>query len=773
MSLRGRLLWSFLLLGLLASTTQVVALREMYCESGGLEVGLAVALSAWLLLVGVGNAAGEQALKAWRANRLYAGLWTALAAGLVVEILLLRGGRALLFAEPGDALGALDLALLALAVQAPCALAIGMLCPVGVAVLHRAGEHGSDAQAAVRKVYLLEGVGATCGGAGITALLWLAGRVPALGAVSACSVLWAGAAVAGAVAFGLWRSAGRLRIVASAVAAALVLLVMWPGFPPVSALGAWTLRMRYPGLPGGAFVRRETASGQFVSASDRGRLRAWLSGRPFFDSEAFLAAHERMGIPALCAAGSGAAARLPGTVAIVDGPGLWRSDAGQRYAARAPVLLATDDAAWLLGRSQQRGHDREIAGRLIDGRGRRVAQSLRQELKALGAKGYDLIVLGGGAPETVSGNRLYTKGSLEELRGLLEPRGVLSFFLPASRNRTGADLARYLASIVRTAGSVFRRVKVYPGIHGGNIVCASQNALPGGRELAARLRRLGVEGGDLPPEFLESLDTSLHSAELDRALALAPPTPMNTRLYPVAPLYAYFAREQRIGGVAAAWLLNIRPAHALIVMGLILAAIVCADLLLGSDRGQVRRRAGLLAAVGASGFVNLAYASILVLVAQSGTGQVYLLAGLLVAGFMLGMTLAAALSPKRSGGTRQGLALVLILAAGLCLASVPVLRFVVRSGGALCWTLPPAMNAALGFLSATAFMKASRLRGRLGVGALFASDLFGSALGGLAGGAALLPLWGAETMCSMAALVAVVGAAAVLPVGPLLRRARG
>lgn len=180
---------------------------------------------------------------------------------------------------------------------------------------------------------------------------------------------------------------------------------------------------------------------------------------------------------------------------------------------------------------------------------------------------------------------------------------------------------------------------------------------------------------------------------------------------------------------------------------------------------------GMLALVLAStGCCGMALELILVYVFQSLLGYVYARIGLIVAVFMLGLMLGSLAAARRQtpagGAWRQLLALDLVLL-GLA-AAVPVLAgsclHWAALAGAAAW-IEAAIDAAVlavGWVVGAQFVVVVRLLGAAGVsrGAAAAqanaADLFGAALGGLAVGVLLLPLWGVETACLL--LVVLKGA---------------
>ncbi|MFH0911088.1 MAG: hypothetical protein V1918_06260 [Planctomycetota bacterium] len=759
---------SYLCLGAIAAVTEILALRELFCESGGQEIGLAVGLSAWLLLVAAGNLLGDElAQRAPRAvSFLYAAGWLCLGAALFFETFFLRGARAFLFAAPGMALALTEFLGLALFAMAPPALLAGALCPLGIACGRASGAfHGpaEQAHAPVRRLYLIEGVGAALGALGLTLVLrFLSLPTPFL------FLLATMAALAVCVELSLpspaaFRGGKTLR---RGILAALFLLLVLEARS--SSLTAWmerkTLPNRYPYLaqnavPPGRYRVKELPEGQLVWIDSDKPLprrldRAYLSGSLLYDRENRPEAYERMVLPMLCAMRE----EMPYPAMVVDG--VWNEE-GMRGALKWSPIRAAGNLATL-----------EVLGMiedprdLRDGRGKRLEEILRDALPSNAAKGYALIVLGTPPPETVSANRFYTREAFAGVNRSLAPGGVFSFALPASRNRTATALARYLAVVLRTAGDVFPYTCVYPGLEAGNIVACSDRPLPSGRVLAERWDRLGAEYGAFTPEFLVSLDTSLHAEELNRALQAVPPTPENTGLFPVAPLYAYFARMQRLSGGAdpGERLLRLRPRHVFALLG----GVACLMILLQLSHAR-KDSAGvhwmaLVFTAAALGFTNLSFTGMVILAAQSATGAVYLMLGLVVAAFMAGLTLAAWLSNREAGGRVASLIFILLGLSGLVFLALWIIPYCVSSAPRLSWMALPLLQAALGGLSATAFLRICRLRRETGIGYLFGADLAGSALGGLIGGAVLLPLMGIETLGRLL-ITLLVAAALVLLTG--------
>jgi len=754
---RLRLDSSVVALGAVSALAQVTALREAFADSGGQEMGMAVALAAWLLLSAAGAAAGGLFPERVAAKLLPVG-WAAGAVGLAGLPLLLRGGRALLFAHPGDALGLGRTILYSLVVMAPAALVAGAMCPLAVAA-RRGACPETPPRDHTRRVYLLDAAGAFAGGVAAALLWWAAPRWPALAGLRVTPLLWALAAVCMVLAPLAARRPGRPAAVAPALlAAALLAMIASRG----RVVDDWTLRLRYPDLPAAQDVAAgraaadvmETESGQALAIRDGAWQRLYVSGGLIYDSDDVFAAAERAGLPALCAARQG----LPRRVALLDGPALRYSGALRRFVSAPPVLIATDPA--LLAWERRGGPARawKAGAALVDGQGLRPSEALRLGLRQAGHEAWDLILLGGGPPETVSACRCFTLEAMAEFRKLLAPGGVLSFALPASRNLTDPSLARYLAVVIRAAGAAFPHVKVFPSMYAGNLVCASDQPLPSGRDLARRCKALGVDSPQMPAEFLASLDTSLHAADLRRALDAAGRVPVSTASFPAAPLYACLAREARLeGGGGAPWLLRLRTGHLLAALG---AALIVA---LAAVRLAPAAAAAPLAALGAvavSGFVNMAWAAILILAVQAASGQLYVMSGALVAGFMLGLMAGAAWPPGREASGRRALIAPLLAMAAVSLAAWPALEWALRAGTAGRMLAPPLINAVFGLATARVFVAACHAPGRASAGGLFAADLAGPAAGGFVGGAALLPLLGAPAMaglcataCCMAGLV--------------------
>ncbi|MBN1257458.1 MAG: hypothetical protein JXA52_07100, partial [Planctomycetes bacterium] len=629
---------------------------------------------------------------------------------------------------------------------------------------------------AVRRVYLLEGLGAVCGGICLTLLFWAVSEN--LIRFTSVWILFAASAVLSLLAAAIsWPERSRLKVLmrfACLVIAAGIIV-----FTPEMAtrIDHLTLPWRYPEmelLPAeeASWKIRELKNGQMIFLSEpAGSLilqpddpgmskeelqvsRAYLNGHLLYEREDIFSRTEKLFLPALCVAKDLHSQER----VIVDCLPTEKLIAGIRalnpdQPATTTFLIQNESMFKIYRENPSAFSSQEFA--YYDGSGQPLADSLAEIVYE--SKQYDLIILDKSPPETAATNRFYTIEHFLAMQKMLAPGGVYSFTLPASRNRTDASLARYLAVVTRSAEAIFKHVRIYPGLYAGNIVCCSDSPLPDGATLAKRSREYKIESRELPAAFLKTLDTSLHSERLEKAIAAVGKLPLNTRFHPVAPLYAYFAHEQRIEGKAqlAPLLLKVQPWQVAVAVTagfvIILAIMLFAGGKTPRKKNLLTRSLPVILAAGVSGFVNLLFASVLILVLQLTSGEVYLLAGLLVAGFMAGLTLGAILLSDKHRSTAGALAAWLLLTGIIILIAVPIFNAIMDSGRVVAALMLPGLNMLMGFMAANVFLRANRLRGNLGPGVMFASDLFGSGIGGLLGGALLLPLLGVQAMCITAA----------------------
>ena len=757
--------------GATSTAGQVLLLRELMVVFSGHELSVGLALAGWLAGVGWGAAAGARQQRRRPGAGLAVARGALLAGALLLPVLVLcvRLLPVLLETPPGEQAALGPLAVSAVATAALAAFPFGLQFP-GLAAQPTAAGPPDPGLA-----YGLEACGALLGGLGVT--LALASSLPALGLAWGLSVALCGAAALASAApppegsAPLVRGgpgAAARRVTVTAVALGLLLVGVW-GAGGVSALDRGTaalrLRARLPGASSVAAAdtrrgRLELARrGQSWLVLSNGHLLASLPDDGVVAPGRHLAALAHPAprrVLVLSAVPCGAATQLLAHASVqrVD---VLSSDPGMpALLARAlPTRLCAD----LL--------DPRVAVHSGDPHGLlRAAQAspIPGAARPTGSPGpWDLVLVEAGDPDSRGSSRLFSAEFYALVAAALTPGGVLVTSVSASANAASPEQRAYSGSAWHTLRAVFSEVVPLPGDRHTFLASRGADVLPAGRnEWAARrrarepaLQRSGLRQGQLtdrlPPDRVRRLD----------ALLQATTAPINTDRRPVAPWLFLLLWSARTGSGSLPWgpsaVLDVSPVGPSLAL-LLLAAALALWGLRGRRPAALRRAAGVhMATTGAAG---MAGSLVLLQAFQSVRGELYLALGLLVACFMVGLSLASvgvgAWLRRHPTNTRASVLAAdllwspllagLWLLAGALLGGLADVALLATAGGML----------VLGAATGASFPLAVRLHGAeagRSAGTIDAADHMGAAVGALLGGALLLPLFGiAGTLLLVAAV---------------------
>ena len=426
------------------------------------------------------------------------------------------------------------------------------------------------------------------------------------------------------------------------------------------------------------------------------------------------------------------------------------------YAELDPLLLAAL-ARFAAPLTAEEFHDPRVRIHAVDGR--LLVRSTPRR--------YDVLLVGAPRPSNLQANRLFTREFFVLARSRLKPGGLLVFSLPGSTAFLEKNLARLNSCVMHTAAQVFAQVRPIPG--DTNIFLAGDSPAVAALDAGVLIRRL--QQRQIRSAFVGPQDLSLRlEAQWPRMLRdfLAPfeaQAGTNTDFDPRAVLHDLANWNAMFSPAAArlfAW------AGLVSVPRLALALSIALGIVLSWHfRGAPLDRWAAPAAVAATGFAGMVYNMALTFAFQALYGFVYLWIGLLVSIFMFGAALGSLLVTRSKARARPAFLRLEAVLAGFSLALPAAFIHLAQAPVPDAWLKAAFLALCLisGALTGAQFPLACRIAG-CGAAALYSCDLLGGWLGGILGGALLLPVLGLAGAClcvAVAKLASLAFCAAALP----------
>jgi spermidine synthase len=351
------------------------------------------------------------------------------------------------------------------------------------------------------------------------------------------------------------------------------------------------------------------------------------------------------------------------------------------------------------------------------------------------SQNYDLILVGMAEPSSGQANRFYTQEFFRQCRGRLTRGGIIAFTLLSSENIWTPQLTRRMVSIYRAVKSVFPEVLFIPG--GRNIVIGSTISLTRDSSvLASRLQARGIKTRIISADYLHYLYTNDRFAEVARALESGT-APVNTDVRPICYQYTIVIWLSKFLPSAKFW--DFSLAGSWTSRGFVfIVTLGFLSLLLGRARWPVRRAV----VTGVAGFVGMTVEALILLYFQTKNGILYQDIGILLTGFMAGLSFGAFGTEKMYGRAPKALGFALL---GGFIALCGFVGWWISSGRGA--GLPESLGCLFitGALVAGIFSYAGLHESRDQAGAitpLYSADLIGGCIGSLLASLALAPLAG-------------------------------
>ena len=373
---------------------------------------------------------------------------------------------------------------------------------------------------------------------------------------------------------------------------------------------------------------------------------------------------------------------------------------------------------------------------------------------------YDLILLGITEPSSLQENRFFTREFFSLASERLDERGILVLGLPGSLTYQSEELKNLNSCIFHTLKSVFPFVRAIPG-DGTNLFLVSRSpeilALDSA-QIVERLNQRQIETEVVVPWHIEQ---KLHDGWQGwfSGFIEGGSQKINTDFDPRGVFYSA-AHWNAVFAPSLRWLFGQFERISLATIILPLAILLLLFFAL-RPKGARALQVGLSLSILTTGFAGMILSLVLIFAFQSIYGYVFSWIGLLVAAFMAGAACGAMLMAIHLGRMRDRFASFkrielaimvfsigcpfLILGANAYLGS-PDRSFLLRL---LFWVL----LFISGFLIGSQFPLANKLYLRSGTsptrtaGLLYAVDLLGGWLGGVAGAVVLLPILGLVGTC--------------------------
>ncbi len=439
--------------GVSSVVAQLLTIREFLAQFQGNEIIIALILSNWLILGGVGTLLARgisgRLLRPTPAGLCRVSL--VLACLPAVQLLAIRVSRDLVFVH-GGSVGFYPTLAYTCFMIAPYSLLIGFALPYSLFVLRTVRPDYPGA-----RVYITDNIGDVAGGALFAfVLVHLATPLQAV-FVSSLPLLAASCL--------LLHHIKRLFPRGAFAAAASTLVLLAAMFVETDSLAP----------PRGALAYYdETRYGRIEIHEDRGQYTLFGDGVPFFSNQNPGMAEETIHYP----------------LSQVDDPKrilILSAEAGmltevEKYApARVDYVELNDEAAKVLFRF---GLLREIPGLNVIHRDGRAFLAETDRV-------YDAVILNLPEPDTFQINRFYTDRFFAMARARLSPGGVFSFSMKGFDNYLAEPQRRKLSSLYNTVTRHFPHVLLLPG-QKIFFLCGDEPIRP---DIPALLKKKGIESG--------------------------------------------------------------------------------------------------------------------------------------------------------------------------------------------------------------------------------------------------------------------------------------
>jgi len=348
-------------------------------------------------------------------------------------------------------------------------------------------------------------------------------------------------------------------------------------------------------------------------------------------------------------------------------------------------------------------------------------------------KRYEVIILNLPEPATAQINRFYTKEFFSIVKKKLTEEGVFSFRVPSAENYISFERQNFLASLYFSLKEVFPVIKIVPG--STNIFLASSYPLSiEADEISQKIEDLNLQNTYVSPHLLFSRLNPLRVNLLKEKISEGKKT-INLDFIPISYFYNSVLWSSQFMGLERkifSFLSNIRSFW---LLDFPLALFLFFLFILWLKR---RKSSFYLVPLAVMGFTTIVFEIVVIISFQTLYGYLYRRIALLLAAFMIGLSLGSLRGKKRKKFDFTSLLFIQFCFMLLVFLFYPFLKI-----------HPPEILffvflLFLGFLGGDLFIVSNHLflKERKNYGLGYGLDLLGSFLGALAASSFLIPLVG-------------------------------
>lgn len=474
------------LLGFLATSFQILLLREFSAHFYGNELTFGIVLASWLLWGGLGSmVAPRMKLKMTNFSLMY----SLIIFLFPVSLVCIRFSRFVLHLLPGELTGMTSVLFTSLGLCFLISFPLGILFVFNV--IRSAGR--------IAHVYILESLGAATAGLTVYGLL-----LPFASAWAAASLI--GAVSALLVSFSTPKTRGWPYLV--------FLLVFLMSF---GLLNGTSQKIYW--RPFDLITSKDTRYGRLQVIKTQEQVSLYDNGFQVYSYPNRAAAEESVHFALLQNPDAKNSLLIGGGAGGSLEEMLKYPEIEVDYVELDPEIIHLSQRFSSTGQKKSLSDERV---HLFFQDGRAFLQKARKK--------YEIIILNLPEPATAQVNRFYTKEFFLLAKEKLSPNGVFSFAVPSAENYIGQELQQFLSSLYVTLASVYPEVKVVPGDR--SIFLASFHSLSiEADELVQRIEAYHLNNTYVSSSFLPSrlhplrlkyLQDKLISAEKRTNLDLAP-----------------------------------------------------------------------------------------------------------------------------------------------------------------------------------------------------------------------------------------------------------